>query len=192
MAAETDGADAVVIDCMADPALFAGRECVKIPVFGPCQMAMNVAMTLGHNYSVLSISKSTHNSFMRRARIYGAAAKYASTRSIGIQVADLRTQSDLRRERLFAAAKSAITEDGADTLIIGCTQMYGAAQQLEKDLFAEGFDIPVIDPVPMTIKLAKTFVEVGLRHSKYAFPTPARLRSGERDDPATTALASTE
>ena len=183
MAAEKDGANAVVIDCMGDPALIAGRECVSIPVLGPCQMAMSIASTLGHRYSVLSISRSTHAAFLRRAREYGMAQKYASTRSIDIQVADLRAQSDLRRERLVAAARSAIEEDGADTLIIGCTQMFGAARQLEQDLLSAGYDIPVIDPVPMTVKFAKTLVETGLRHSKHAFPTPARLRADDASEP---------
>ncbi len=178
-AAEAEGVDAVVIDCMGDPGLIPGRECVKIPVLGPCQMAMSIASTLGHRYSVLSISRATHAAFLRRAREYGVADKYASTRSIDIRVANLRTESDLRRERLLIAAKAAIEEDGADTLIIGCTQMFGAARQLEDDLRAEGFDIPVIDPVPLTVKFAKTFVEVGLSHSKHAFATPARLRSEE-------------
>ena len=182
MAAEEDGADAVVIDCMGDPALIAARECVSIPVLGPCQMAMSIASTLGHRYSVLSISKATHAAFMRRAREYGLAEKYASTRSIDIRVADLRAQSDLRRERLVVVAKAAIEEDGADTLIIGCTQMFGAARQLEEDLKVEGYDVPVIDPIPMTVKFAKTFAEVGLSHSKQAFRTPARLRSDNQSE----------
>ncbi|WP_306115980.1 MULTISPECIES: aspartate/glutamate racemase family protein [unclassified Roseovarius] len=189
-AAEAEGVDAVVIDCMGDPGLVPGRECVKIPVLGPCQMAMSIASTLGHRYSVLSISRATHASFLRRAREYGVADKYASTRSIDIRVANLRAQSDLRRERLLVAAKAAIEEDGADTLIIGCTQMFGAARQLEQDLAAEGLDIPVIDPVPLTVKLAKTFVEIGLSHSKYAFATPARLRAEERPAPPLTAVGS--
>lgn len=191
IAAEKEGVDAVVIDCMGDPGLIPGRECVTIPVLGPCQMAMSIASTLGHRYSVLSISRATHAAFLRRAREYGLADKYASTRSIDIRVADLRAQSDLRRERLLIAAKEAIEEDGADTLIIGCTQMFGAARHLEEDLRAEGFDIPVIDPVPLTVKFAKTFIEVGLSHSKQAFRTPARLRTDAQDAarPATTLTA---
>ncbi|MEO3416383.1 aspartate/glutamate racemase family protein [Roseovarius sp. CAU 1744] len=184
MAAEKDGVDAVVIDCMGDPGLIAARECVSIPVLGPCQMAMSIASTLGHRYSVLSISRSTHAAFHRRAREYGVAEKYASTRSIDIRVADLRAQSDLRRERLVVAAKAAIEEDGADTLIIGCTAMFGAARQLEEDLRTAGYDIPVLDPVPLTVKLAKTFVETGLSHSKHAFPTPLRMRTKDHDKAA--------
>jgi len=172
MAAERDGADAVVIDCMGDPALIAARECVSIPVLGPCQMAMSLAGTLGHQFSVLSISRTTHASFARRARIYGSAENYASTRSVEISVAELATQNDLLRDRLLVAAREAIELDGADTLIIGCTRMF-AADELRNDLRAVGLDVPIIDPVPATIKLAKTLVELGLGHSKYAYPTPA-------------------
>lgn len=179
IAAEQDGVDAVVIDCMGDPGLQAARECVRIPVLGPCQTAMSIAGTLGHRFSVLSIARSTHAAFHRRARIYGSAENYASTRSVEIPVAGLDAQKDLLRARLLHAAKEAIEQDGADTLVIGCTRMF-AANELRGDLLSEGFDIPVIDPVPVTIKFAKTLVELGLAHSKHAFPTPARLRTEQR------------
>jgi allantoin racemase len=35
IAAEREGVDAVVLDCMGDPGLKAGREAVRIPVLGP-------------------------------------------------------------------------------------------------------------------------------------------------------------
>lgn len=175
--AEREGVDAVVIDCMGDPGLIAARECVTIPVLGPCQMAMSIACTLGHRFSVLSIARSTHAAFQRRARIYGVADKYASTRSIDIPVAALGANHDLLRARLAGAAVQAIQEDDADTLVIGCTLMFGAAEGLRADLLAKGLDVPVIDPVPMTVRLAKTLVELGLGHSKRAFATPRRRAS---------------
>lgn len=175
MAAEQDGVDAVVIDCMGDPGLMAARECVAIPVLGPCQTAMAIAGTLGHRFSVLSISRTTHASFQRRARIYGAAENYASTRSVDISVADLGAKPNVLRKRLLTCATEAIEQDGADTLVIGCTRMF-AASALQDDLRGLGFDVPVIDPVPVTVKFAKTLVELGLSHSKYAFPTPSSVR----------------
>lgn len=178
IAAERDGVDAVVIDCMGDPGLQAARECVRIPVLGPCQTAMSLAGTLGHHFSVLSIARSTHAAFERRARIYGSAENYASTRSVDICVAELGAQGELLRDRLRDAALAAIKLDGADTLVIGCTRMF-AADVLQSDLYALGYDVPVIDPVPATVKLAKVMVELGLTHSKYAFPTPSGVRDAK-------------
>lgn len=171
VAAEREGADAVVIDCMADPALIAAREAVRIPVLGPCQSAMALAATLGHRFGVLSISRSTHAAFARRAREYGLEASYASTRSVEMPVARLRADAALLRNRLLVAARQAVEEDGADTLLIGCTRMFAAAE-LSADLRAAGLDVPVIDPVPATIRMAKVLVESGLSHSERAYPTP--------------------
>jgi len=52
--AEAEGVDAVVIDCMGDPGLRPSRECVTIPVLGPCESTMNLACILGHRFSILA------------------------------------------------------------------------------------------------------------------------------------------
>ena len=44
--AEREGVDAVVIDCMGDPGLKPARECVSIPVLGPCETAMHIPLML--------------------------------------------------------------------------------------------------------------------------------------------------
>ena len=52
IAAEREGVDAVVIDCMGDPGLKAGREAVRIPVLGPCETSMHLAAMLGQRFSL--------------------------------------------------------------------------------------------------------------------------------------------
>ena len=42
--AENEGCDAAVIDCMGDPGLKGARECVSIPVVGPCETAMHLSL----------------------------------------------------------------------------------------------------------------------------------------------------
>ena len=42
-AAEAEGMDAVIIDCMADPGLDPARELASIPIIGPAQAAMHLA-----------------------------------------------------------------------------------------------------------------------------------------------------
>src|ERR1044071_40436 len=53
--AERDGMDAVIINCMGDPGMMAGREVVSIPVIGPCEATMHVASMLGHTFSVITV-----------------------------------------------------------------------------------------------------------------------------------------
>ena len=50
---ENNGMDAVIVDCMEDPGVEEGRRLVDIPVVGPGHAAMNMAVTLGHKFSIL-------------------------------------------------------------------------------------------------------------------------------------------
>lgn len=170
--AEQIGADAVVIDCMEDPGLQAGREAVSIPVLGPCETCMHLACTLGRRFSVLSVSARMRTLFEARARIYGVSTAYASTRAVDIPVVDLEAAGEVLLDRLHRAAREAVLEDLADTLILGCTGMKGVAAALQDRLRAEGLDVPVIDPIPTTVRLAKALATSGLSHSKAAYPTP--------------------
>src|ERR1700737_5552144 len=52
--AEAEGANAGIVGCFSDPALDAIRETVKMPVDGPGQSAIALAMHLGESYSILS------------------------------------------------------------------------------------------------------------------------------------------
>ncbi len=72
--AERQGADAVVIDCMGDPGLFAARECVSIPVLGPMQTAMSVATMMGHKFSVVTVLRRILPMIERQAAVYGMAS----------------------------------------------------------------------------------------------------------------------
>lgn len=172
IASERDGVDAVVIDCMEDPGLDAARECVSIPVLGPCQTAMTLACTLGHRFSVMSVSRNMGLHFGALALKYGVATKYASTRSVDIMVKDLDSHAQELRDNLFTAACTAIVEDHADVIIIGCTGMADVALTLVSDLRARGYDVPVIDPIPVTLRMAKLLVDSGLAHPGLSYPRP--------------------
>jgi len=41
---------------------------------------------------------------------------------------------------------------------------------LRKRLLAEGFDVPVLDPIPITVSSAATLIQNGLSHSQVSFP----------------------
>ena len=182
--AQREGVDAVVLDCMKDPGLAAGRECVSIPVLGPCETSMNLACMLGHRFTMLAVSSNMRAQFESQARACGAGDKYASTRSVEIPVLELSDDPERLAEALFEQAKLAIEHDRADTLIIGCTGMFGVAKSLQNKLGEAGLSIPVIDPIPNTVRIAKVLVETGISHSKIAFPVPAPKEIRGYDDAA--------
>jgi len=174
--AERDGADAVVIDCMGDPGLKAGRECVRIPVFGPCETSMNLACMLGDHFSVITVLKRLRGQFENQAKLFGAWEKYASVRAVDIPVLDLEDDLGSTVKALTAQAILAIEEDGADVIIFGCTGMLGCADGVSEGLRQRGYDVPVIDPVPVTVRMAAAVAASGLCHSKLAYQMPPRKK----------------
>ena len=170
--AERDGCDAVVIDCMGDPGLASGRECVSIPVVGPCEAAMHVASMLGHTFSVVTVLKRLRAQFEHQVQIYGVRGKLASIRSVSIPVLELEKDLDRTKAALAEEAVRAVEDDGADAIIFGCTGMLGCADAVRQGLLARGYDVPVIDPVPWAVTVAAGLVEVGLSHSKITYEQP--------------------
>lgn len=171
--AELDGCAAVVIDCMGDPGLKGAREAVGIPVFGPCETSVHVAATLGQKFSVVTVLASLRSAFENMVALYGVRDQYASTRSVDIPVLELHDDQDRLIEVLTRESIAAVEEDDAHVIIFGCTGMFGCAEGIKDGLTAAGHGgIPVIDPVPTTVRYAAAMIRAGLAHSKktYEFP----------------------
>ena len=56
---------------------------------------------------------------------------------------------------------------GADVVILGSTTMHQAAQWLESRL-----PVPLVNPGPLTYKLAETLLALRLTHSRACYPKP--------------------
>ncbi len=170
--AEVEGYDAVFVSCMGDVAINAARELVSIPVIGPFQACAAIAMTLGDRFSVITILEGLKNIFLRKAREYGVAANLASVRSIDVPVLELENKRAKVVQALASEAKKAIKEDGADSIILGCTGFVGLAREIQGVV-----GVPVLDPTPVSVKLAELLVSANLTHSKVAYhPPPKKLR----------------
>lgn len=170
--AERAGVDAVVIDCMGDPGLRAARECVRIPVLGPCQTAMHVAAMLGHRFSVVTVLRRLKPSFENAATLHGLATRMASCRAVDIPVLALKADMGATRAALVEEAAKAVENDGAEAVIFGCTGLLGCAGAVRDGLLARGIDIPVIDPIPTAVQMGAALVRAGLSQSHLTFPLP--------------------
>lgn len=171
MEAERSGADAIVVICMRDPALPQLREALTIPVFGPGETAMHYATMLGHKFSILTTVNRPAYSWEHRARINGLEEKLASVRPTGVPVLDIETNPQTQNI-LITKALQAVEEDGADVIILGCGCFKNLDRILEQALQQRGYNVPVIDAIPLTVLTAATVVQCGLRHSKKAYPFP--------------------
>jgi allantoin racemase len=159
--------DAIIIDCMGDPALDAARELVSIPVIGPAQASMLLASMLGERFSIVTVLKNVVPLFWRSARKYGFESKLSSVRYVEVPVLEIEKKKVEVETKLINESKKAIEEDGADVIILGCTGFIGMARKMQETLH-----IPVVDPAPAALKLAESLIDLKLSISKLAYPKP--------------------
>jgi len=170
--AEKDGMDAVIVDCMDDPGVEAGRELVSIPVVGPAETSMHVAAMLGHKFSIIGILDADVAVFEHHAARFGMSSRLASVRAVQIPVLELDDRARAVTALVEQSIK-AVKDDGAHVLIFGCTGMAGMAKDVEDGLRKEGItDVPVVDPPIIALKMAEALVDIGLSHSKRTYPAP--------------------
>lgn len=172
--AEEEGYDAVVMDTVSDSGLYALRSRLSIPVLGPGLVSYAVATMLGKRFSIVTMWDKWRHLYEKNLDLYHLWEKCASIRAVDIPP-DVEALLAGKEEEVFgkltAAAQAAIDEDGADVILLGSTTMHQAAQHMSERLAA-----PVVNPGPVAIKMAETIVQLGLSHSKVAFPTPETLQ----------------
>jgi allantoin racemase len=166
--AEADGASAGIIGCFSDPALDAIRETVNMPVVGPGQSAIALAIQLGESYSILSPLDSGAKRARPRLRGQGLTERLASIRGVGVSVVDLTRGDNAAWDRIIETGRRCI-DDGADVLVMGCMSM--AFMGVEREL-SDRLSVPVVSPVLAALKTAETLLDLTLTHSRAAWPSP--------------------
>ncbi len=172
--AEKAEADAIVINCMGDPALEAVQEAVRIPVLGCGQTSMYFAALLGHKFSILPTLERRKAAYHNIAIRYGIEPRLASVRPTNIPVREIDDDPDASLKKLIECATVAVSEDDADVIIFGCTHFATFSNSLAIALLKKGYDVPIINPLPLTISAASNLVKNGLTHSKKAYPFPPK------------------
>ena len=142
--AENEGCDAAVIDCMGDPGLKGARECVSIPVVGPCETAMHYASMLGHKFTVVTVLERLIPQFENQSLLYGVPSKLASVKAVDIPVLELENDLNETVNQLKIKSVEAIKENNADVIIFGCTGLFGCAEALQNKLKEDGYMLLVL------------------------------------------------
>lgn len=170
MRAQEEGFHAVCIDTMSDSGVAALRSVLDIPVFGPGRASMLAALMLGERFSIVTMTARWKPLYKKALDELGLHHKCASVRSIEVPPDNQNLLSG-KEEDLFpllhAAAMKAVEEDGAEVLILGSTTMHQSHAYL-----AGRVPVPVINPGPLTYKLAEAALGLGLSHSRKGYPRP--------------------
>ncbi|MEE1876954.1 aspartate/glutamate racemase family protein [Altererythrobacter litoralis] len=168
--AEEEGYAGVLIDTVSDSGMRALRSALSIPVVGPGEASFAMAMMLGKKFTVLTMWPEWFPLYEKTLTEYGWWDRVASLRSIDTRP-DVTELLEGKEEVVFgklkAEAEKAMEEDGADVIVLGSTTMHQSAAYLDSQL-----PIPVLNPGQVAYKLLETQIELGLTHSKKAFPAP--------------------
>lgn len=168
--AEQEGFDAVHIGCFAEPGMRSARELCKILVMSAPCAALHVASMLGNKFSIVICGRGHLEPMLREVvRRYGLESKLSSIRTLDVPPTGMNptliSKKDLREieQAALEEAKKAIKEDGAEVIIA-----YAGSYNYLK----EHLDVPVINPTIATLKITEALVQMGLTHSKKAYPRP--------------------
>jgi allantoin racemase len=169
--AQEEGYDAICIDTMSDSGVAVLRSFLDIPVIGPGRASYLTALMLGDTFSVLTQWDGWIPLYKKGIHELGVESHCASIRSINV-MPDVDNLLGGKEEVVFPMLRDTglrcIEEDGAQVICMGSTTMHQAVPYLQEQL-----PVPVINPGPLSYKLAEFVLGLGLSHSKKAYPPPS-------------------
>ncbi|EJL49051.1 hydantoin racemase [Rhizobium sp. CF122] len=163
----TDGYDAAVVACFDDTGLDAARTFADVPVLGLCESAVATAGFLAQRFTVVTTLERSRVLIDNLVRRYGMGGR-AKVRASDIPVLELDDPASGAIGKLRAEIERALSEDGAEAIVLGCAGMTDLARELQ-DIYG----VPVVDGVAAAVKQAEALVSLGLSTSKrgsYASP----------------------
>ncbi len=169
MSAQDEGYDAVCIDTMSDSGLDALRSVLDIPVVGPGKAAMLFCLTLGNKFAIVCQWDYAVARTARMVRALGLEDFCAAVVNFDVPP-DYANLLDGKEDAVFPRMKAACEEAmeaGADVVCLGSTTMHQAAEYLAANL-----PVPIVNPGPLTYKLVESVLDLGLTHSRKAWPRP--------------------
>nr|WP_321446157.1 aspartate/glutamate racemase family protein [uncultured Cohaesibacter sp.] len=165
--AEKEGADAAIIACFDDTGLDAARALAPFPVLGICQAALSLASFIAQRYTIITTMERSRIPIEHLVSRYGHAER-CKVRAADIPVLSLEDPASNARDRLRSEIATAMKEDRAEAIILGCAGMADLAASLQAE-----FGLPVIDGVSAAVKQAEALVALDLTTYKVgAYATP--------------------
>jgi allantoin racemase len=151
-----DKYDAFIVACHCDPNLDVLKEITTKPVVGIGEASMQIAAMLGHKFSVISTSPHSIPIKEELIRKYHLQDFLASVKAPSDRLTDADEEA-----KYLETARAAITEDGAEVIVLGCAGLSGMDKRLQKQL-----NIPILDGVVCALIFATGFVRYGVSTSK--------------------------
>ncbi|MBB1251267.1 aspartate/glutamate racemase family protein [Rhizobium sp. G21] len=164
---EKAGADAAIIACFDDTGLDAARALASIPVIGICEAALASTAFIAQRFTIVTTMERSRLPLEGLVHRYGMAGR-CKVRAADIPVLSLEDPQSNARDRLRNEIATALRDDKAEAIVLGCAGMADLVEQLRHE-----FGVPIIDGVAAAVKQAEALVALGLKTAKRgAYATP--------------------
>jgi allantoin racemase len=160
--------DAIIIGCAGDPGLGAARELMDVPIIGPAESAYHVACMVSDRFSVISPKQAgcdAADDLVARTREMGLNSRLASVEFVEMPIVEMWSDDPTAVIKQATIAINKAKENGAGSVVLGCMSMAFRTATTKWDV-----EIPVINPLSVAIKVAESFVDLGLLQSRVTYP----------------------
>jgi len=119
---KTDEYDAMLIDCVFDPAVEELREATNIPTFGPTRVTLSLITLVASNFSIIARTNRQCELLAETVSGYGYSRHICSLRALEISYEEAK-QPEIFNRVMLEKLKEAIIGDGAQAIMFGSTTM---------------------------------------------------------------------
>ena len=162
--------DAIIIGCAGDPGLGAARELMDVPVIGPAESAYHIACMVADRFSVISPKQAgghdVVDDLVARTREMGLNSRLASVEFVEMPITEMWSDDPTAIIKQAIGAINRAKENGAGSVVLGCMSMAFRTAKTEWNV-----RIPVINPLAAAIKMAESFVDMGILQSRVTYPS---------------------
>jgi allantoin racemase len=149
-------ADAILIDCVFDPAVEEVEEATGIPTFGPTRTTLPLVLMVASGFSIVARGARQAELLAETAARYGHGSRVRSARALGL------SYEEGKRPEVFGAAacealRRAVDEDGARAVLLGSTTM-----AVTPEMAAAARGVPLFMPGMVTLRVMEHLWRDGL------------------------------
>lgn len=163
---ERAGVDAVFVACSGDTGVAEARSLLSIPVVGPMEAAMSLALSYGWRFGIVTVEDPTWTSNLEQmVQAYGLSARYAGLRALETPTSVVFTKGfedpELVRQDILARVREMVAA-GAEVICIGSAGLSTFAGHFGISKHDDP-EVPIFDVLTVGLKFAEMRAELQQR-----------------------------
>jgi allantoin racemase len=123
--------DAILIDCVFDPAVVELHEATGIPTFGPTRTTLPLINFVAPNFSIIARSRRQCELLAELVEREGFGDQLQSVRALDISYEEAK-EAEIFNRVMFSRLETAVVQDGAKAIMFGSTTMALTAEMRSK------------------------------------------------------------